>query len=161
MHPPVPAKEISLDLNFDELLPVGDMASAMVSGAERTTFWPVVKETAKQFGLELEPDEQPMAGHYYRSDHFSFARVGIPSFSVDTGTLYVGHDRAWGVEQKRIYDTEHYHQVSDEYSPAMDFRGNATLARFGFVLGWKAAEMAAPLGWQKGDEFEAARKKSE
>jgi Zn-dependent M28 family amino/carboxypeptidase len=161
MHPPVPAGQISLDLNFDELLPVGDIVSAKVFGAERTTFWPVVEETAKQMGIELQPDDQPMAGHFYRSDHFSFARVGIPAFSVDTGTLYVGHDRAWGVEQKRIYDTEHYHQVSDEYSPAMDFRGNATLARFGFVLGWKAAEMAAPLGWQKGDEFEAARKKSE
>jgi Zn-dependent M28 family amino/carboxypeptidase len=160
MHPPVPAAQISLDLNYDELLPAGDMASVLVSGAERTSFWPVVQETAKELGLEVQPDEQPMAGHYYRSDHFSFARVGIPAFSIDQGTLFVGHDKAWGVEQKRAYDTEHYHQVSDEYSPSMDFSGNATLARFGFVLGWKATAMAAPLGWQKGDEFEAERKQS-
>ena len=56
------------------------------------------------------------------------------------------------------YDEHRYHQVTDEYSPSMDFRGNATLARFGFILGWKASEMAAPLGWQPGDEFAAARK---
>jgi Zn-dependent M28 family amino/carboxypeptidase len=161
MHPPIPAAQISLDLNYDELLPVGDMASVMVSGAERTSFWPVVEQTAEAMEIAIQGDEQPMAGHYYRSDHFSFARVGVPAFSVDAGTLYVGHNQAWGVEQKRVYDSEHYHQVSDEYRPSMDFSGNATLARFGFVLGWKATAMASPLGWQKGDEFEAARKKSE
>lgn len=159
MHPPVPAAQISLDLNYDELLPIGDAASADVSGAERTSFWPVVQETAKAFGLVLQPDYQPMAGHYYRSDHFSFARVGVPAFSVGEGTLFVGHDNSWGVEQERIYTEQHYHQVSDEYSPSMDFSGNARLARFGFVLGWKASAMAQPLGWQAGDEFEAARKK--
>jgi len=159
MHMPVPAQQVSLDLNYDELLPVADAASAHVSGAERTTFWPVVEETAKQFGLLLQPDDQPMAGHYYRSDHFSFARFGIPAFSIDEGTLFVGHENSWGVEQERIYTEQHYHQVSDEYSPSMDFSGNARLARFGFVLGWKASAMAQPLGWQPGDEFEAARKK--
>ncbi len=150
MHPPVPAAQISLDLNFDELLPVGDMASAQVSGAERTSFWPVVEQTAKQMGLELQPDEQPMAGHYYRSDHFSFARVGIPAFSIDTGTLYVGHDKAWGVEQKRIYDTEHYHQVSDEYSPAMDFSGNATAGAVRICAGMEGGRDARSVGMAAG-----------
>jgi Zn-dependent M28 family amino/carboxypeptidase len=158
MHPPIKASQISLDLNYDELLPVGDAASANVSGAERTTFWPVVQATARQMHIELQQDDQPMAGHYYRSDHFSFARVGVPAFSVDMGTLFVGHDNAWGVEQKRVYDEQRYHQVTDEYDPGMDFSGNATLARFGFILGYRASELATPLGWQKGDEFEAARK---
>jgi Zn-dependent M28 family amino/carboxypeptidase len=157
MHPPVPAAQISLDLNYDELLPIGDVLSANVSGAERTSFWPTVQETAAAFSLELQPDNMPMAGSYYRSDHFSFARLGIPAFSVGEGSVFVGHPREWGADQERIYNEQHYHQVSDEYSPAMDFSGNARMARFGFVLGWKAAAMPAPLGWQSGDEFEKAR----
>jgi Zn-dependent M28 family amino/carboxypeptidase len=160
MHPPIPASQISLDLNYDELLPVGDAASVQVNGAQKTDFWPTVRAVAGQMHLVIQPDEQPMAGHYYRSDHFSFARVGIPAFSVDMGTLFVGHDEAWGVAQKDDYDEHRYHQVTDEYSPSMDFSGNATLARFGFVLGYKASELARPLGWQPGDEFEAARKGS-
>jgi Zn-dependent M28 family amino/carboxypeptidase len=158
MHLPVPAAQVSLDLNYDELLPVGDAASVEMTGAEKTTFYAVAKAVAEQMHLEIQKDDEPMAGHYYRSDHFSFARVGVPAFSVDMGTLFVGHDNAWGVEQKRLYDEQRYHQVTDEYSPSMDFRGNATLARFGFILGWKASELAKPLGWQPGDEFEAARK---
>ncbi len=159
MHPPVPAKQISLDLNFDELLPIGDAASADVSGAERTAFYPQVQKTAAAFGLTLQPDRQPMAGHYYRSDHFSFARVGVPAFSLGEGTLFVGHDQQWGEAQERDYNEHHYHQVSDEYAPGMDFRGNARLAKFGFILGWQASELPAPLGWQPGDEFGAIRAK--
>jgi Zn-dependent M28 family amino/carboxypeptidase len=158
MHLPVPASQVSIDLNYDALLPVGEAASADVSGAERTSFWPVVQATAKEFHLELQGDNQPMAGHYYRSDHFSFARVGVPAFSLGEGTLFVGHDEAWGTAQGEDYTAHRYHQVSDEYNSAMDFRGNATLARFGFILGWKASAMDSALGWQPGDEFAAARK---
>ena len=88
-----------------------------------------------------------MAGHYYRSDHFSLARVGIPAFSVDQGELFEGHDAAWGRAQIEDYVAHHYHQPSDEYRADWDFRGNAKLARFGFVLGWLASEQAKPIEW--------------
>ncbi len=161
MHPPVPAKNISLDLNFDMLLPVGVPTSAEVSGAERTTFYPTVEQTAKAFDLVLQPDQQPNAGHYYRSDHFSLARVGIPAFSIGEGTLFQGHEEGWGKQQFEDYTAHRYHQVSDEYKPEMDFRGNARMAQFGFVLGWQASAAASPVEWQGGDEFEKARKKRE
>ena len=90
MHPPVPAAQIALDLNYDMLMPMGVPLAAEVSGAERTTFYPVVEKTAKAFDLTLEPDKFPGAGHYYRSDHFSFARAGVPAFSVGQGTLFEG-----------------------------------------------------------------------
>ena len=80
-----------------------------------------------------------MAGHYYRSDHFSLARVGVPAFSVDQGELFEGHDEAWGHAQNEDYVAHHYHQPSDEYHADWDFSGNAKMARFGFVLGWLAA----------------------
>jgi Zn-dependent M28 family amino/carboxypeptidase len=161
MHPPVPAAKIALDLNYDMLLPIGVPRSVSMGGAERIDFWPTVQTVAKQFDLALLPDPTPGAGHYYRSDHFSFARVGVPAFSIDPGTLFEGHDEAWGQAQFADYVAHHYHQPSDEYRADWDFRGNAKLAQFGFVLGWLASEQSKPVAWQPGDEFEAARKKSD
>jgi Zn-dependent M28 family amino/carboxypeptidase len=161
MHPPVPAADITLDLNYDMLNPIGVPLDAEVSGAERTTFYPVVEKTAKAFDLTIQPDQFPAAGHYYRSDHFSFARVGIPSFSVGQGTHFEGHDAAWGVAQMEDFTAHHYHQPSDEYKASMDFRGDAKMARFGFMLGWEASALPKSVEWQRGDEFEAARRKSE
>ena len=158
MHPPVPAREFSLDLNYDMLLPIGVPRSVNLGGADRIDFWPTVERVAKDFDLQLLPDPNPMAGHYYRSDHFSLARVGIPAFSLDQGDLFEGHDEAWGHAQMDDYVAHHYHQPSDEYHAEWDFRGNAKMARFGFVLGWLASEQAKPVAWKPGDEFEAARK---
>jgi Zn-dependent M28 family amino/carboxypeptidase len=161
MHPPVPAGQIALDLNYDMLLPIGIPRSVSLGGADRISFWPTVERVAKDFDLAIEADPTPGAGHYYRSDHFSLARVGIPAFSVDEGELFKGHDEAWGRAQMEDYVAHHYHQPSDEYRADWDFRGNARLAQFGLVLGWLASEQAKPVEWQPGDEFEKARKASE
>jgi Zn-dependent M28 family amino/carboxypeptidase len=160
-HPPVAAKNITLDLNYDAVQPIGEPQEVEVSGAERTTFYPWVQATAKEFRLAIRPDARPEAGHYYRSDHFSLARVGIPSFSINEGTKFKGHNEAWGTAQNDDYVKKHYHQPSDEYHPDMNFVGDAAMARFGFALGWEAAGLSHLIGWQKGDEFEAARIKSQ
>ncbi len=160
MHPPVSAKNIALDLNYDELLPIGVPTSAEVSGSERTQFYPVVQKTAQAFGLTIQPDQFPMAGSYYRSDHFSMARVGVPSFSIGEGTLFEGHDAAWGEAQDKDYTANHYHQPSDEYRADMDFRGDARMAQFGLMLGWQASA-GAGTEWKQGDEFERARRNSQ
>ena len=160
-HPPVPARDITLDLNYDMLLPIGIPQSVTLGGAERINFWPTVQTVAKDFDLKIQPDSQPSAGHYYRSDHFSLARVGIPAFSIDPGTLFEGHDEAWGKSQSEDYVAHHYHQPSDEFQQSWDFRGNAKLARFGFVLGWLASSQPKSIEWHPGDEFAPARQKSE
>jgi Zn-dependent M28 family amino/carboxypeptidase len=160
MHPPVPAGHVALDLNYDMLLPIGVPRSVNLGGADRIDFWPTVQAVAREFDLALLPDPTPMAGHYYRSDHFSMARVGIPAFSVDQGELFEGHTPEWGKEQAADYVAHHYHQPSDEYRADWDFRGNAKLARFGFVLGWLASAQPRTVEWLAGDEFEAARKAS-
>ncbi len=159
-RPPVPAGKIALDLNYDDVPPLGAPEEVEVSGSERTTFYPMVEALAKDFRLAIRPDARPEAGHFYRSDHFSLARVGIPAFSINEGVKYKGHDAAWGVQQADEFTTKHYHQPSDEYDPDMDFTGDAAMARFGFALGWEAANLPRLVGWQKGDEFEAARVKS-
>ncbi|HKD04022.1 MAG TPA: M28 family peptidase [Terriglobales bacterium] len=159
-HPPVPAGKIALDLNYDDVPPLGAPEEVEVSGSERTTFYPTVEAMAREFRLTIRPDSRPEAGHYYRSDHFSLARVGIPSFSINEGTKYRGHDDAWGLQQAEEYTQKHYHQPSDEYHPGMDFTGDAVMARFGFALAWQAAAMPKMVGWETGDEFEAARLKA-
>ena len=157
-HPPVAAKNISLDLNYDDIQPLGEPQQLVVTGAERTSIYPLLEKVAKEFGLAIQPDDHPEAGHYYRSDHFSLARVGVPAFSVNEGALFKGHDVAWGEEKERDYVSHRYHQPSDEYRPDMDFTADAKLAKFGLVLGWQAANQPSLAGWQQGDEFEKARK---
>jgi len=159
-HPPVPAKLLSLDLNFDDVPPLGVPQEVTVSGAERTSFYPTVENTAKAFGLVITPDSNPGAGHYYRSDHFSLARVGVPAFSIGPGVLYQGHDKQWGMQKMKDFVANDYHHPSDEYHPEMDFASDGVMARFGVALGWQAANQASEVGWQKGDEFEKPRKAS-
>jgi len=160
-HLPVPAQDISLALNYDDVPPLGVPEEVNVAGAERTTYYPAVQRMARQFGLAIVPDARPEAGHYFRSDHFSFARAGIPAFSIDEGDKYRGHDREWGTEQAEDYVAHRYHQPSDEYRPSMDFRGDAVMARFGIALGWEAASQTALVEWQQGDEFARIRASSQ
>jgi Zn-dependent M28 family amino/carboxypeptidase len=159
-HFATPVGKVTLDLNYDAVAPIGDPEEVEVSGAERTTFYPVVEKSAQKYGLAIRPDALPEAGHYYRSDHFSLARVGIPSFSVGEGMKFKGHDEAWGKAQAKDYVEHHYHQPSDEYRPEMDFTGLVKLMWFGYDLGLQAASQPALVQWQPGDEFESARKKA-
>ncbi len=159
-HPPVPAGQIALDLNYDDVQPFGDPLETNVAGAERTSFYPTVEATARRFRLSIVPDSHPEAGQYYRSDHFSLARVGVPSFSIGEGTLFAGHDAAWGLAKEDDYVAHRYHNFSDNYTPDMDFTGNAKLAKFGLDLGWQALSAPKTVEWKVGDEFEGARKMS-
>jgi Zn-dependent M28 family amino/carboxypeptidase len=160
-NPPIPAKNVVLALNYDDLYPIGIPEEVEVVGSERTDFYSIVQKTAKDFTLAIKPDSRPEAGHYYRSDHFSFARVGIPSFSIAQGVKFEGHPAEWGVAQQKEYNDKHYHQPSDEYHPDMLFTGNAKMARFGIALGWQAASLTNAIRWKPGDEFEKARKAPE
>jgi Zn-dependent M28 family amino/carboxypeptidase len=156
-HPPIPAGKIQLDLNYDDVKPLGSPEEVQVAGAERTSFYPVVQSLATEFRFTIRPDARPEAGHFYRSDHFSLARVGIPAFSVNEGMKFKHHDEAWGLAQNDDYTANRYHQPSDEYHPGMDWTSDAAMARFGFALGWEAANQPAQIAWKKGDEFEKAR----
>jgi len=157
-NPPLPARDISLDLNYDDIQPFGEPQELVVTGAERTSLYPLVEQVAKEFEMAIKPDALPQAGHYYRSDHFSLARVGVPAFSINEGTLFKGHNQAWGEEKDHDYVAHRYHQPSDEYREDMDFTADAKVAKFGLALGWRVANQPELAGWQPGDEFEKARK---
>jgi Zn-dependent M28 family amino/carboxypeptidase len=160
-HPPIPAGQIALDINYDMILPIGVPLETNVNGAQRTTFYPTVEATAKRFNLAIVPDPRPSAGSYYRSDHFSLSRVGIPAFSIETGNLYEGHDAAWGHKQHEDFTEHDYHNFSDNFHEDWDFSGNAKLDRFGMELGWEALSAPTIIQWKAKDEFEAARKASQ
>jgi Zn-dependent M28 family amino/carboxypeptidase len=153
-HLPIPASQIALDLNYDAVPPIGVPEAVDVTGADRTTFFPVVQKTAAAFGFEIQPDPEPGAGHYYRSDHFSLARAGVPSFSINTALKFAGHPPEWGKAKREDYTAKRYHQPSDEYTPDMDFSSNSALARFGFALGWQALTAGQMVTFLPGDEFE-------
>jgi Zn-dependent M28 family amino/carboxypeptidase len=156
-HPVVPAGKTAAALNFDMFMPFGRASDVVLTGAERTSLYPIVEEAARRFHLTIKPDPRPEAGTYYRSDHFSFARVGIPSFSIDGGDDLVGKPAGTG---KRLFDDfeeHHYHQPSDEYREDWDFSGMEEYARFGFLIGVNVANSAKMPTWRTGDEFLGAR----
>jgi Zn-dependent M28 family amino/carboxypeptidase len=159
-HPPIPAGQIALDINYDMILPIGVPLQTNVNGAQRTTFYLTVEATAKRFNLAIVPDPRPSAGSYYRSDHFSLSRVGIPAFSIETANLYEGHDAAWGKKQHEDFTAHDYHNFTDNYHADWDFAGNAKLDRFGMELGWEALTAPTTINWLPKDEFEPARKAS-
>ena len=159
-HPEVPAGQTAADLNFDAFYPFGRTRDVSVTGAERTTLWPLVQQDARRLHLSIEPDPEPGQGHYYRSDHFSLARAGIPSFSISQGTNYIGKPSNFGKTVFEEYNTKHYHQPSDEYQEDWDFAGMQQMATFGFTLGLDVANQPNLPTWKPGDEFLAAREKS-
>ena len=160
-HLPIPAGDITLAMNFDGIRPDGIPETIQLSGVERTNFFLTAAGTAKEFGFDIKGESNPAAGEYYRSDHFSFAHVGIPAFSVQEGLKYKGHPLEWGMQREEDYDQHRYHQPSDEFDPTWDFSGLADLSRFGIELGWKAASQQELIQWLPNDEFEAIRKASE
>jgi len=156
-HPVISAGKTALDINFDSLPPHGRTRDVGVHGAERTTLYPIVEEAARRFQFILSPDPQPLAGHYYRSDHFSFARVGIPAFSVDGGEDLIGQPPGTGKKLADEYTESRYHQPSDEYHDDWDFSGMELYGRFGFLINLNAADLPQLPTWHSDDEFLPAR----
>ena len=160
-HPVVPTRLTAADINYDALYPFGKTSNVLVDGAERTTLWPLLQRDAREMHLEIASDLTPEQGHYYRSDHFSLARVGVPAFSVSQGTHYIGKPADFAKTVFEKYNDEHYHQPSDEYRADWDFSGMQQMAQFGMRVGIDAANASELPTWHSGDEFLHAREQSE
>jgi Zn-dependent M28 family amino/carboxypeptidase len=158
-NPVFPPKKTALGLNFDMFLPFGRTRSIVAIGSERTTAYPLLEEVVRRFGKEIVPDPRPEAGSYYRSDHFSFAKIGIPAFSVGMGNQLLSKPGEAGAQMVREWLAKNYHQPSDEYRDDWDFSGIEEMTRFGFTLGLNAANAEKLFTWKPGDEFLAARER--
>jgi Zn-dependent M28 family amino/carboxypeptidase len=159
-HPAVPAARTAVDINYDGLSFLGKTRDAQMPGIERSTLEPIARQAARALNFRIVPEEHPEQGYYYRSDHFSLAKVGIPAFTLDLGSDVIGKPPGWGEKQEAEYRARHYHQPSDEFNPNWDYSAAEQAAAIGIYIGWQAAIAEALPGWKKGDEFEAARLKS-
>ena len=159
-NPPLPSGRIALGINYDMIPELGRVRDVNMNGIERTTFYPTAQRITKALGLTIIPDPEPEQGHYYRSDHFSFGKVGIPAFSIDPGHDVIGKPAGFGAQWSADFRANHYHQPSDQFDPNWNWSEAVQMAELGIWMGWDAANAATKPNWKEGDEFRAARDRS-
>jgi len=158
-NPVVPLEKTALDINFDMILPLGVPESVVVTGADRTTAWPTVKAAAAKHHLEIEEDQRAHLGIFYRSDHFSMARAGVPAFSVGTGMKIKGKPADFARQAIQEFNDKRYHSPQDEVQSDWDYSGLAVLGAFALDVARDIANADRLPTWNAGDEFHPARKK--
>jgi len=156
-HPVVPLARTAANVNLDSMNVLGVTRDFIPLGAERSSLKAVVDAVAREKGLTISPDSRPEQGSFFRSDHFPFAKVGVPSISLKEGNEFVGHTKEWGEEQFRAYNTAHYHQPSDEFRDSWDFRGMIQEAEIALAIGLKISNAAQMPKFNHGDEFAKQR----
>lgn len=156
-HPTFAAGKIAANLNYDGGNIWGHTHDVTFIGLGKSTIDSLVQAVAAEQGRVVKPDQFPDRGYFYRSDQFSFARIGVPAMYLDTGTEFVDRPPGWGKEQINHYTDVDYHQPSDEYRDEWNFDGMIEDARLGFWVGLAIANADQMPRWQQGDEFEAAR----
>jgi Zn-dependent M28 family amino/carboxypeptidase len=154
-NPLWPAAKTAANLNLDSLNFVGAAKDIGVQGSERTELGAMAAATAKAMGLSPAPARPDLSGGYFRSDHFSFAKAGIPAFSVGGGHAWVKDVEANNAKSKAY--GPRYHQVTDEYDPSWDLSGMVQQAQFTLNLGQAIANAPRMPGWKAGDPFAKAR----
>jgi Zn-dependent M28 family amino/carboxypeptidase len=159
-HPLFPITKTVANLNMDMLGPFGETKDVSITGKGQNDLDEYVGEQAKQFGLTVTGDTRPGAGSYYRSDHFNFAKVGVPALDMNNGVDVVGKGFEWGKAQKKDFNEHNYHQVTDNYSADMDCIGMAQAANILFNIGTKLSTETTFPGWKPKSEFKAIRDKS-
>jgi len=158
-HPLVPLNKTAANVNLDSMNVLGPTSDFVPLGANRSTLQTIVEAVAHDRGMTVSPDPRPEQGSFYRSDHFQFAKVGVPSISLKEGDSYVGHTKQWGEEQFKAYNTAHYHQPSDEYSDTWNFEGMAQEAEIAMDIGRRIADMQEMPRFNPNDEFAKAARK--
>jgi len=144
-------------VNFDGANLWGTTTDVVVGGADRSELGDFVRPRSTQMGLTLSPDPEPQAGHFFRSDHFPFAKAGVPALYVDHGRSYLGRPAGWGMEVQRAYTANDYHAPSDEWSDDFVLDGAVQEATLGMLT---ILDLTADDGWPnwyEGEEFRAAR----
>jgi Zn-dependent M28 family amino/carboxypeptidase len=157
-HPLWPLDRTAAALNLDSLNWVGPTRDIALPGSGRTSLGALAAEVAAQDGLKVAAEAPDLGGGYFRSDHFNFAKAGVPAFSIEAGHDFLGLDAAAKRARAASYEAR-YHQPSDEYDPAWDLGGMAQQAQFTLDLGRAVAEAPAMPVWDAADPFGAARRK--
>jgi len=158
-NPPVPAAAMVADLNMDGGNVLGRTRDLNVLGDTKSSLGPQLAALIRPKGMRITPEEFPERGSFYRSDHFAFARVGVPSVSIGEGSDFEGRPRGWGTQQGEDYTAHRYHQPSDEYRADWDLRGAVQLSNIVLSFARTLAAGAAWPAWNKDAEFQRRAKK--
>ena len=159
-NPVAPPDKIVANINVDGGNVLGRVRDLTVLGATKSSLGPALGRMLSTRGMRITPEEHPERGYFYRSDHFSFAKVGIPSISIGAGTDFIGRPKGWGVEQNEDYTAKRYHQPSDGYRSDFDLTGAAQLADIVLRFGTSVANSTVVPTWNPDAEFREVRERS-
>src|SRR5213596_166448 len=152
-HPLVPLAQTAAVLNLDVTNVRGATRDIGALGMDRSTLGPVFESAARAEGLTVE-SQPDVRGSFFRSDHFPFARSGVPALSIKPGVDFVGRPKGWGVEQENVYNQDRYHQPSDEYKPTFRFDGMAQQVRVTVRAARAIANSPSMPRWLPSSEFQ-------
>jgi Zn-dependent M28 family amino/carboxypeptidase len=156
-HPTFPVADIAADLNFDAANIFGRTHDVELIGKGKSTLDQTLAAVAALQGRVVTDEAFPDRGAYYRSDQFSFARVGVPGLYFKSGVDYIGREPGWGVRVTNEWVASHYHQPSDQLTPEWNFDGMIEDTRLGFLAGLAVAQADRMPTWMPGDEFARLR----
>ena len=159
-HPLFPIKNTVANINMDGLLGFGPMRDLTITGYGQSEMDDYARAAAKEQNRYVLPTQHPETGSFYRSDHFNFAKVGVPALYAKGEYDSRLHGKGFAEEQGRIFEAQHYHQPSDEFDPKADLRGAEQDARLLFRIGQRLASEITFPQWKEGSEFKAIREKN-
>ena len=156
-NPLYPLEKTVANINIDGVNQWGRTKDITVIGLGNSTLDEVLKEAAATQGRVLRPDAEPEKGFYYRSDHFNFAKQGVPALDPHPGIDYIGKPADYGTKKREEYTANDYHKPSDEVKPDWDLTGAIEDAQVMFTVGFKVANTEKYPQWSPGTEFKAKR----
>jgi Zn-dependent M28 family amino/carboxypeptidase len=156
-NPLYPANRTLANINMDGVNQWGRTRDVAMVGDDNSTLIDLLRESAQAQGRTVKPDPEPEKGFYYRSDHFEFAKVGVPALYTDSGTEYIGKDGEYSKRKRDEYTKNDYHKPSDEVKPDWDLTGAVEDAQLLTVIGYRVAQADKYPEWKVGSEFKAKR----
>ena len=156
-HPLYPLNQTVAEINMDVLNVWGRTRDLTLPGLGQSTLEDTLTQLAKAHGRTVLPDQEPEKGEYYRSDHFEFAKVGVPAVSYGGGYDYIGRPRDWGIKKHDDYTAHDYHKPSDMVKPDWNLSGAVDDLRLMLELGYTVAQSGEYPQWKSGSEFKARR----
>ncbi len=155
--PIYPLAKTLANINMDEINVTGVTTDITVFGLGASELDDYAATAAREMGRTLHPDPEPEKGFYYRSDHFNFARKGVPAFFPGEGIEYVGKSADFGMKSREDYIANRYHTPQDEIGPTWDLSGGVKDLTFFLTLGYRVANAAKFPEWRAGNEFKTIR----
>ena len=160
LHPLAPLEKTAAVINIDALNPLGRAKDLEVVGYGASDLEDLLGKAAKAQGRTLAPDRRPEAGYFYRSDHFNFAKAGVPALYVKSGINLRDRPEGTGKSLLEDYQAKRYHKPGDEYSESWDVSGTVEDLRLLFEVGARVANSKSWPAWRTGNEFAPAREAS-